>query len=410
MNQGLRRARRRSLAPIFHDLAERINRRSILLLISDLFDELADHPGRPEAPAPQAARGGRLTRPGRRRADFPFQEATLFRGLEQYPELLTDPRSLREGYLERVSSVRDRAAARLPQPEHRLCAVADRRQPGRGAVELPGASAGAIEAIGVHREARSSRVPLCVSTGPRWRPPWARCRCRSSFTCSIAAASRSSPGRPCASCSPPSARTAAACASSRLILLAVRCLLLLLLVLAMASVSRWAERLWRWLFPETCAFARLTRPPHSQDPRRGRLVQHGGQDRRQRPPSTAPASWPSRSCTTSPRGDGFSVVLMSAPPRRIVPEPSEDATKVAKEIDRPCACRTATPTWSPRSTRSKTCCAPRRRSSTSARSISSPICRSPPGSSSQPGQVSGTLQEDPGEGPHRSSWTSGRTA
>ena len=31
--------------------------------------------------------------------DFPFQEATLFRGLEQYPELLTDPRSLREGYL-----------------------------------------------------------------------------------------------------------------------------------------------------------------------------------------------------------------------------------------------------------------------------------------------------------------------
>src|SRR5205085_1304144 len=34
----------------------------------------------------------------------------------------------------------------------------------------------------------------------------------------------------------------------------------------------------------------------------------------------------------SPRGDGFSVVLMSAPPRRVVPEPSEDAGKVAKEI------------------------------------------------------------------------------
>jgi hypothetical protein len=31
--------------------------------------------------------------------DFPFQEATLFRGLEQYPDLLTDPRSLRDGYL-----------------------------------------------------------------------------------------------------------------------------------------------------------------------------------------------------------------------------------------------------------------------------------------------------------------------
>ena len=36
--------------------------------------------------------------------DFPFQEATLFRGLEQLPELLTDPRSLRDGYLEQVQS------------------------------------------------------------------------------------------------------------------------------------------------------------------------------------------------------------------------------------------------------------------------------------------------------------------
>src|SRR5262249_26388477 len=34
----------------------------------------------------------------------------------------------------------------------------------------------------------------------------------------------------------------------------------------------------------------------------------------------------------SPRGDGFSVVLMGTPPRRIVPEPSEDANKVLAEI------------------------------------------------------------------------------
>ena len=32
------------------------------------------------------------------------------------------------------------------------------------------------------------------------------------------------------------------------------------------------------------------------------------------------------------RGDGFSVVLISAPPRRIVPEPSEDIARVAREI------------------------------------------------------------------------------
>ncbi len=36
--------------------------------------------------------------------DFPFQEATLFRGLEAYPDLLTDPRSLREGYLAELST------------------------------------------------------------------------------------------------------------------------------------------------------------------------------------------------------------------------------------------------------------------------------------------------------------------
>jgi hypothetical protein len=36
--------------------------------------------------------------------EFPFQEATLFRGLEQYPELLTDPRALRDGYLEQVQT------------------------------------------------------------------------------------------------------------------------------------------------------------------------------------------------------------------------------------------------------------------------------------------------------------------
>ncbi len=34
--------------------------------------------------------------------EFPFQESTLFRGMEQMPELLTDPRSLRDGYLEQV--------------------------------------------------------------------------------------------------------------------------------------------------------------------------------------------------------------------------------------------------------------------------------------------------------------------
>ena len=103
MNRGAPREKT-SLAPIFHDLAERINRRAIILLLSDLFDDPDD-----------ILAGLRHLRYKRHEVvvmhvldpaelEFPFQEATLFRGLEQYPELLTDPRSLRDGYLEQVSS------------------------------------------------------------------------------------------------------------------------------------------------------------------------------------------------------------------------------------------------------------------------------------------------------------------
>jgi uncharacterized protein (DUF58 family) len=101
LNKGPGRGRTQ-LAPIFHDLAERIKRRGIVVILSDFFDDL-----------PDALAGLKHLRHKRHEVivmhvldrwelDFPFQEATLFRGLEQYPELLTDPRSLRDGYLEQV--------------------------------------------------------------------------------------------------------------------------------------------------------------------------------------------------------------------------------------------------------------------------------------------------------------------
>jgi uncharacterized protein (DUF58 family) len=101
MNRGAPREKTR-LAPIFHDLAERLNRRAIIVLLSDLFDEPADilaglqhlRYKRHEVVVLHVLDGAEL--------DFPFQEATLFRGLEQYGELLTDPRALRAGYLEQV--------------------------------------------------------------------------------------------------------------------------------------------------------------------------------------------------------------------------------------------------------------------------------------------------------------------
>src|SRR5262249_49148504 len=103
LNRG-RPREKTSLAPIFHDLAERITRRSIIVLLSDLFDE------------PEDILAGLQHLRYKRHAvvvlhtldaaelSFPFQEAPLFRGLEQYPELLTDPRSLRQGYLEQIET------------------------------------------------------------------------------------------------------------------------------------------------------------------------------------------------------------------------------------------------------------------------------------------------------------------
>jgi uncharacterized protein (DUF58 family) len=101
MNLGTGREKTR-LAPIFHDLAERINRRAILVILSDLFDDVDD-----------LLAGLKHLRHKRHEVvvlhvldpaevEFPFQQPTLFRGLEQYPDLLTDPRTLRQGYLDEV--------------------------------------------------------------------------------------------------------------------------------------------------------------------------------------------------------------------------------------------------------------------------------------------------------------------
>src|SRR5262249_26698365 len=99
LNQGTGNEKTR-LGAIFHDMAERINRRGIVFVLSGLFDDV-----------PQIVAGLKHLRHKRHEVvvfhvwdaaelDFPFQEATLFRGLEAAGELLTDPRSLRSGYLE----------------------------------------------------------------------------------------------------------------------------------------------------------------------------------------------------------------------------------------------------------------------------------------------------------------------
>ena len=91
--------RKTAIGPIFHHLAERFNKRGIVIVLSDLFDDV------------DAMMAG-LKHFRHRRHDvvvmhvldpaeieFPFQQSTLFRGLEQFPNVLTDPTALRKAYL-----------------------------------------------------------------------------------------------------------------------------------------------------------------------------------------------------------------------------------------------------------------------------------------------------------------------
>jgi uncharacterized protein (DUF58 family) len=91
--------RKTAIGPIFHHLAERFNKRGIVIVLSDLFDDV------------DAMMAG-LKHFRHRRHDvvvmhvldpaeieFPFQQSTLFRGLEQFPNVLTEPAALRKAYL-----------------------------------------------------------------------------------------------------------------------------------------------------------------------------------------------------------------------------------------------------------------------------------------------------------------------
>lgn len=92
-----------NMETVLHDVAERLKRRGLIILISDCFDS-------PE----RILNGVRHFR--HRKHDvilfhildhyeltFPFQKMTRFKGLEAYPELLANPQSLRQAYLENLN-------------------------------------------------------------------------------------------------------------------------------------------------------------------------------------------------------------------------------------------------------------------------------------------------------------------
>jgi uncharacterized protein (DUF58 family) len=113
-------AKKTRTGPIFHDLAERLARRGIIVVISDLFDDVDE------------MLAG-LTHFRHRRhdvivfhvldpaeLDFPFEQVTMFKGLEGLGEVVTEPRSLRNAYQQEVRSYlkRIRGGCRARQIEY----------------------------------------------------------------------------------------------------------------------------------------------------------------------------------------------------------------------------------------------------------------------------------------------------
>jgi hypothetical protein len=117
----------------------------------------------------------------------------------------------------------------------------------------------------------------------------------------------------------------------QLILLLLRCLIVLLLVLAMISVTPWAEAFWRQINPSggkgILSTGARTHRIIVVDGSLSMAVKVNEQTCFDRARTLA-----EQIVNEGAGSDGFSVVLLAAPPRRIVPEPSEDARKVTTEI------------------------------------------------------------------------------
>lgn len=87
-----------NVGTIFHDLAERFKKRGLVVVLSDLFDEV-----------PNLLAGLKHFRHRRHEVvifqildpaeiEFPFQDTTLFKGMENLPQVLSEPRALRRTY------------------------------------------------------------------------------------------------------------------------------------------------------------------------------------------------------------------------------------------------------------------------------------------------------------------------
>lgn len=100
--QQVPRWNKTSMGKILDQIAEKLTHRSLLVILSDFFDDINS-----------IKQGLRHLRYKKHEVmvmqvldpteiEFPFEEVTLFKGMEELGELLTEPRALRDGYLEQL--------------------------------------------------------------------------------------------------------------------------------------------------------------------------------------------------------------------------------------------------------------------------------------------------------------------
>jgi uncharacterized protein (DUF58 family) len=107
LEQAKTRKQKTKIGTVLHDLASQLRQRGMVMIFSDLFDEPAE-----------ILKGLREIQSrghdtvvfhilDRDEVEFPFERMTLFEGMEQMPELLCDPKSLRDAYLAEVEGFAD---------------------------------------------------------------------------------------------------------------------------------------------------------------------------------------------------------------------------------------------------------------------------------------------------------------
>ncbi len=130
------------LSVVFHELAERFKKRGVVAVFSDLFDDVE-----------KVTSGLKHFRHRRHEVivfhildpaeiEFPFRDTTLFKGLEDASQILTDPHGLKRAYQQEVQSFLKQVQKACRMADIDYVPLQHQPEPGGCAGELPGVAGG----------------------------------------------------------------------------------------------------------------------------------------------------------------------------------------------------------------------------------------------------------------------------